>query len=352
MSVLIFSYSKREAGSYWGVVASNSDSIKVARVFCIFFMSYVHLHFFALNLYGTDCYMVIRTVFVDVLGRSSVPLLSIISGFLAWGVFQKEESLGVFKNIARKILVPMIIWNALGTSLVFFKAGPFFGLELFNSVFSLTASGAYTHLEFLRDIYVMTLATPLLIYFVKRTPLLLWGLAIGVFAYDLNVYVVLRNQIIFFYVVGLFFAFYKIDFPVSDLLIGLLLVLIFVGVSVIEVAELYGYGSPGYYYDNFFRRPLMVVFSWFLCVWLARGSFVGFFVYLERYVFLFFLSHVFIFTLIGAVFYRVKFLHDDIAYAVVWLISPVVSYLLVVVMRNFWTGLFRRAMSKGGVSQT
>jgi hypothetical protein len=346
----MFSYSERCAKDYWGAVNSRSDSIRVARVFCIFFMSYVHLHFFALDLYASDVYKVIRTVLVDVLGRSSVPLLSIISGFLAWGVFQREKSSRVFKNRARKILVPMIIWNSIGAALISFKVGSFSGFEFFNSVLPLAAPGAYTHLDFLRDIYVMTLATPLLICLVRRAPLLLLVAAIGVLFYDLNMYFVLRNQIFFFYAVGLFFAVYKIDFAASDFLIGLLSAFVFVGVCVVEVAELYGYDSTGYYYDNFVRRPLMVVFSWCLCVWLARGYFSRVFVYLERYVFLFFLSHVFIFSLIGAVFYRFKFLHSDIAYAVVWLVSPVVAYFLVVVVRNFCTGLSRRATSMVGVS--
>lgn len=125
-----------------------------------------------------------------------------------------------------------------------------------------------------------------------------------------------------------------------DFSVFVVLSLIFVSVSAVEIAEFYGYGSTGYYYDNFVRRPLMVVFSWFFCVWLARGVSIRFFAFLEHYVFLFFLSHAFIFDLIGAAFYRVDFLHGNIAYAVIWLISPAAAYLLVVVMRIFWTRLF------------
>lgn len=46
---LEISFSKRELGEYWRSVSSSSDAIKVSRVFCIFFMSYVHLHFFGLD---------------------------------------------------------------------------------------------------------------------------------------------------------------------------------------------------------------------------------------------------------------------------------------------------------------
>lgn len=339
---LEISFSKRELGEYWRSVSSSSDAIKVSRVFCIFFMSYVHLHFFGLDLYGSEIYMAVRAIIVDVLGRSSVPLLSIISGFLAWGIFQRKRNSDVFKDRARKILVPMILWNSVGVFLLFLKSEAPQGVELLNGIFALAGPGVYAHLDFLRDIYVMTLITPFLVLFARRTPLLLALFSILLCVCNFDIYIVVRNQIFIFYVVGIFFALYRIELIANDLFFGVLLILIFAGVSVVELAELYGYFSVGYYYDNFFRRPFMVVFSWFLCVWIARGPLIRFFVFLERYVFLFFLSHVFLFTLMGAIFYRVEFLHSKIAYAVFWLVSPVLAYALVVSARIFWARLFRR----------
>lgn len=335
-------FSKRDSDEYWGSVILSSDAIKVSRVFCIFFMSYVHLHFFGLDLYGSEFYMALRAILVDVLGRSSVPLLSIISGFLAWGVFQKKRNFEVFKDRARKILVPMILWNSIGVFLLFLKFKSLQGVELFNSVFALTGSGVYAHLDFLRDIYVMTVITPFLVFLIKRAPLLLAIFSVFLCLYDFNIYIVFRNQIFIFYAVGIFLALYRVELIADNFFVGLVLVLVFVCASAVELAELYGVFSVGYYYDNFFRRPLMVVLSWFLCVWIARGPLIRFFIFLERYVFLFFLSHVFLFTLIGATFYRAEFLHGKMAYAVFWLVSPVLAYALVVSARIFWTRLFRR----------
>lgn len=335
-------FSKRDSGSYWRAVSSSSGPIRVSRVFCIFFMSYVHLHFFGLDLYGSELYMAVRTILVDVLGRSSVPLLSIISGFLAWGVFQKKRNSDVFKDRARKILVPMIVWNSIGAFLLFLKSEAPQGVELINGVFALAGPGVYTHLDFLRDIYVMTLITPFLVFFAKRMPLLLAGFSILLCFYNFDIYIVFRNQIFIFYVVGVFFALYRVEFVVGGLFVGVSLILIFASVSAIALAELYGCFSVDYYYDNFFRRPFMVVLSWFLCVWISRGPLNRFFEFLERYVFSFFLSHVFLFTLMGAIFYRVEFLHGKMAYALFWLVSPVLAYVLVVMVRIFWARLFRR----------
>ena len=182
-------FSRRSPGDYWKAVISSSDAIRVSRVFCIFFMSYVHLHFYGLSVYGSDVYMVIRIIFVEVLGRSSVPLLSIISGFLAWGFFQKNKMGEIFNKRARKILLPMIIWNLLGTAMIALKAGVVGELDFINSIFSLSGPGAYTHLEFLRDIYVMTLLTPVLIYLARLFPLVLLSAAVFVFACDLDIYI-------------------------------------------------------------------------------------------------------------------------------------------------------------------
>lgn len=336
------SFSKRDSESYWRAVSSSSDPIRVSRVFCIFFMSYVHLHFFGLNLYGSDTYMAIRAILVDVLGRSSVPLLSIISGFLAWGIFQRKRNSDVFKDRARKVLVPMIIWNSLGAFLLFLKHGTPQIAELLNSIFALTGPGAYVHLDFLRDIYVMTLITPFLVLFARRTPLLLALFTTFLCIYNFDTHIILRNQIFIFYTIGIFFALYKIEFTAENLFVGILLALVFAGISATELAKLYGYFSADYYYDNFFRRPFMVAFSWFLCVRIAHGTLIRVFKFLERYVFLFFLSHIFLFTLIGAIFYRLEFLHGKISYAFFWIISPVLAYVLVVMVRTFWARLFRR----------
>ena len=333
--------SRRGADEYWAAVSSSSGTIKVARVFCIFFMSYVHLHFFGLDLFGSEAYMVVRTILVDVLGRSSVPLLSIISGFLAWGVFQRRSSISVFKARARTILLPMILWNALGTFILFIRSGPIYGLDFLNSIFPLAGGGAYASLDFLRDIYVMTLITPLLVLVAKKCPQALILVTITVTVLDLSLYIIIRNQIFLFYVIGVLCACYKFNFSFSGLFCVVASGLIVIGVSLIEVADLYGYSTHDYY-DDLIRRPLMVVFSWLLCGWLARGSALGFFVFLERHVFSFFLSHIFLLTLIGTAFYRMHFLHGNVAYAAVWLASPAIAYALVVMVRVLWEGLFRK----------
>ncbi len=186
----------------------------------------------------------------------------------------------------------------------------------------------------------MTLITPVLIFLARRAPLLLLVSTFSICIFDFKIYLIIRNQILLFYVFGLFFACYKFDLSFSGFFIGVIMGLIFIGVSLAEIANLYGYGTLGYYYDSFIRRPFMVVFSWFLCEWIARSSLCGVFVFLERYVFSFFLSHVFIFTLMGGIFYRLEFLHNSFLYAIIWLVAPVVAYFLVVMVRIIWVRFF------------
>lgn len=103
-----------------GAVASEtSRQIVAARVVCIFFMMGVHVSpGFSAAAYGPDDAMHwIGALWVEVLGRSSVPALSIVSGFLLSAQAGRLAAPGGLAALAadrfRTLILPMLFWTAV-----------------------------------------------------------------------------------------------------------------------------------------------------------------------------------------------------------------------------------------------
>ena len=199
-----------------------SMQIEVCRVLCIFFMMYVHvspgLDAFEAQLGGVLGGL--KTVLIDNLGRASVPALSVVSGFLVVPALLRSGWLALVRERFGTLIVPMVFWNVaiLALSLAIFHAigarttvmraltdtTPL-GVAA-SRVLSLDYGGATTALNFLRDVFVCVLLSPLLLSGVRRAGWLfvaaLWaaGLAVG-FAP-----LVYRPGILMFFTVGMIAA--------------------------------------------------------------------------------------------------------------------------------------------------
>lgn len=102
-------------------------------------MSYVHLHF-ASDL--GDIFPAVDAIVVETLGRSSVPLLSVISGFLMVGFFRKRGYFEAVLQRGRSLLLPMIIWNAIAVLLLGQNGA------LWNDIFALSHTSRLIYLTF------------------------------------------------------------------------------------------------------------------------------------------------------------------------------------------------------------
>lgn len=100
----------------------NSDAVRCARVLCIVFMSYVHLHF---DIDPNAEFPLVDALFVETLGRSSVPLLSVISGYFMVGFFQRRQYFEAIIQRAKTLILPMVIWNTIAVLLLGQKKGRF-----------------------------------------------------------------------------------------------------------------------------------------------------------------------------------------------------------------------------------
>lgn len=121
----------------------------------------------------------LRWGLMELLGRSAVPLLSIISGWLVMGSVTRRPYGAFVAGKARTILAPMVLWNALAILIV--SGAAYAGVLAapkpdtlwwtIDELFCLaTPNDINVQMSFLRDLFICMLAAPLL----ARAPA--WGL--------------------------------------------------------------------------------------------------------------------------------------------------------------------------------
>lgn len=200
-----------------------SESIRVARVLCIFFMVTVHFWPGDGRIRDADAPAALHAFYIlviDYLGRSSVPLLSIVSGVLLTVAFAGRARPGdattMIRQKARALLVPMVLWSALTLALfaVFAVLRGDYGrmpddvMGWINAVFAVTAPPASMPLAFLRDVFLASVLAVLSLTLWRQSPFLGLALLLGVTAAEVadlsNLF--LRPQILLFYVLGVLIA--------------------------------------------------------------------------------------------------------------------------------------------------
>lgn len=287
----------------------QSDAVRISRVICIFFMSYVHLHFFVLP--GAE-FPILEPLLVQTLGRSSVPLLSAISGYLIVGYFEKRRYLSAVQSRLRTLILPMAFWNLVAVATL--------GSEDFlNDIFALTRISKYEHLTFLRDIFALALVTPVLIYLSRKVPVLLLVAAIAYFLADWSNLFVLRPQIAFFYTIGVLLR----ERPQSPHpAVSVLSLALFAWVAAIELQR---HPIINVEYFEHLSRLVAAFTFWNAALILAEAA--NWLKKLDRAAFPYFLSHVFLFQAVGSLLAHSPVSQNILVYKTTWVITPFVCYL-------------------------
>jgi len=196
--------------------ARRSDAISIARVICILGVVYVHAW---TGLNGHDLEVArgtpqenLRWLLMEIFGRSAVPLLGVISGWLVGGSSRTQNWFSHVVRKARTILLPMVLWNGLGILLVS-GAAWLLGLSapvpvsfdwLFEELFIVSRNpDINVQMPFLRDLFLCMCAAPLLV----RSPAwLLVSVASAAALAQLMGWgppVLMRPAILFFFVLGM-----------------------------------------------------------------------------------------------------------------------------------------------------
>lgn len=196
--------------------ARRSDAIAIARVICILGVVYVHAW---TGLNGHDLEIArgtpqenLRWLLMEIFGRSAVPLLGVISGWLVGGSSRTQNWFRHVLRKARTILLPMILWNGLGILLVS-GAALLLGLSapvpvsidwLFEELFIVSRNpDINVQMPFLRDLFLCMVAAPL---FVRSPAWLLMSIAGAAALAQLMGWgppVLMRPAILFFFVIGM-----------------------------------------------------------------------------------------------------------------------------------------------------
>lgn len=197
-----------------------SGAIGVARVISILGIVYVHawtgLPGWALANSDHTIQGALRWTLMELLGRSAVPLLGMISGWLVASSAAARPYPQFVTGKVRTILLPMVLWNLIAILLV--SSAAFAGLLaaprpplspaalpwFANELFSFTrVNHINVQMPFLRDLFVCMLAAPFLVRLSNR-----WLIAVAVTAAIWSIsgeflYLLLRPAILLFFVSGI-----------------------------------------------------------------------------------------------------------------------------------------------------
>ncbi|MDP5361942.1 MAG: hypothetical protein NWP79_07350 [Paracoccaceae bacterium] len=287
----------------------QSDAARAARVVCIFFMSYVHLHFFVL---AGATFPITDIIVVNTFSRSSVPLLSVLSGYLMVGFFARRPYTQAVMSRGRSLIVPMAIWNLIACILFGFT------YPIWDALIAATDESKLVYLSFLRDLFILSLFVPVLIVWARNAPK---SFALCIFVYYVSGwsnFVIFRPQRVFFFNLGILFALYPQPMPRNSRVIAL------IGIIGAIVWQLFFPELSGFYFDNLYLRPVTAFGFWVLALWIAakHPDFGRF----DKTAFAFFLTHGVIFTLVGSIYSRLPALHTIPIYYTVWILTPLISY--------------------------
>jgi hypothetical protein len=292
-----------------------SDSIGIARAICILGVVYVHAwtgwNMVQLAAVNGTFQSGLRWGLMELLGRSAVPLLGMISGWLVAEAALKRDYRTFITGKARTILLPMVLWNTLGVVIVsgLAVAGLVAGPQpkspiwVINEILCLFAPGEINvQMPFLRDMMVCMLAAPLL----ARLPNV-WLIAIAAAAAIWSVSgiafpLLLRPSILLFFVAGMLarrnnWATRVIGLPIAAAEVP------FVALALLKVALINSAG-PGAYPHLLAGLDIAMRFAAALCFWrlawrLAGSSAASPILKIEPYAFLLFCSHLIFIWLAG-----------------------------------------------------
>jgi hypothetical protein len=192
------------------------EAIQIARVLCILGIVYVHawtgLTAEQISMLDQTPQGILRWILIELVGRSAVPLLGAISGWLS-GPSAAKRSYGAFVTVkARTVLTPMILWNVIALALVsgFAKWGHLLAPVPAGIGEALDWIGCVTQpnpinvqISFLRDLFLCMGMAPLLTRLPDRWLWALWLLAAAWSISNLDLYVLLRPQILVFFLSGM-----------------------------------------------------------------------------------------------------------------------------------------------------
>jgi surface polysaccharide O-acyltransferase-like enzyme len=326
--------SQRSQAEYKSLINGVSDSIRTARVICIFFMTYVHVHLFAdADLQNSPQFQTALSLIREVAGRASVPLLSVVSGFLFVGYLSRRSHLIATKDRARGLLVPIITWNLVGILIFSILDGA--RAWTLNDFFPFTDHGFQHHLTFLRDLFVVSLLSPILIRALKYAPFLSVASVILITAFVDTWPIILRTPILMYFTFGLLFGLYRLE-GLNIYKRGRYLAYAAFAAFLLHAA-VSGVDSLNKYFNvtSWIIYPVSALTFWGIAQWTAsQANLMRIVKILEPAVFLLYLSHGVTGRIIAGIYAQLDFAHTPWIYTLTWLAIPLVCFSIALIGRS------------------
>jgi succinoglycan biosynthesis protein ExoH len=312
----------------------TSSAIRMIRPLLILLMSFAHIgildHMSKINSAAALDFNNWFAVYLKAgLAKSGVPLLSLISGYLAVISLERYGYLNVLVRKARRLVWPLIWANLLFIVLITWpeqardssirpdlQISPFNAYGWFQATFAFYKIPANEPLYFLKDLYACFLLLPLLAAVARvryvNIAVILWMAYKCIYlksAFLLEVYPVwfLRFDIVFAFYVGILLFYWKKDLVIHNQRLNIVLVALFLlagGVASIFYVQL---AKPDYRELFLWLDFLVKVCSVWGCVaimsllvlrpgWISR-----LFDRLSPFAYTLFLTHLFVFTFFNKV---------------------------------------------------
>ena len=193
------------------VPREQSDSIKIARVLCIFFMMSTHGWPGSNRILAAEVAPALHLFYLVV-----VDVLGVISGMLFVISFERRGPRSVLGSKFKTLVVPMIVWSlpliaiGIAKSRITGEPSPLDGstLDLVNLLIPITTGPANGPLHFLRDIFIMALYGSVILLIFRRSTLfgILAALAVFLVEQIPGGFLLFRNQIATMFIFGLLLA--------------------------------------------------------------------------------------------------------------------------------------------------
>lgn len=211
-----------------------SQVIRLARPLLILFICVAHTPYINGYLSEHSQYFDLGSLFPvivkDFFARGGVPILSVISGYLAVHSFKKSAYLSFLGNKFMRLMVPFIVWNLIALILVlistrFMSGETFSGVwDYIRAIFGFYRLPINPPTYFLRDLFFIMACAPLIHLLCKRPKLLLISVAAYIYVFwnqpgfgfyigDTPVPLTFRTDSILFFTLGYYLALHQQGIP-------------------------------------------------------------------------------------------------------------------------------------------
>lgn len=299
------------------------DRIALLRLVMIFGVIVLHTPAYVpMNAVGSGWFDMVKAFFQLAVFRASVPVLTVISGFLLFSSGIDREPARCFAKKSRTILIPFLCFNltllpfALGAEMfagieLSANLWPFDPTRWLNAAFGLTGSPINYPLNFLRDLIVLMLLAPLFGWLLRHYAWPGFVLVSVVFMGNFDGNFLLRDLMAVSFYIGGLAAVRNWNLSQLDRYAGICLIAFLVACAIIVYFRI----------ANTTHLRLAAPFLvWPATVLIVRTPLGSWLVRMSKYSFFLFLAHAPVLLMTWVLYGRYG---SAIPYPVYWVLAPI-----------------------------